>query len=389
LIGLSTQPSNTGTLVDGELFLFTKSRNKHFITSLNYSYSRLLRRKRKVKVGILSGGGDAPGINAVIRAVVRKGILNYGYEIVGIRDGWRGLIEGEFIPIDLEAISGILPRGGSILGTSRTNPFKREGGPQKILKNVKENGLDAIVVIGGEDTLDVAYKLYEMGLPCVGVPKTIDNDLAGTDYTFGFNTAVHITTEALDRLHTTAEAHHRVIILEVMGRNTGWIALEAGIAGGADVILIPEKPFNIEEVCGYIKQRQNRGRTFSIIVVAEGAKPRGLEEIVYSPGVDEFGHPRLGGVGYYLGKEIEKNMDIETRVVVLGHIQRGGSPTAFDRILATRYGIAAIDLVHKDQFGNMVALQGNEIVSISFKDVMDKRKTVDLRLYEIARVFFG
>ncbi len=342
-----------------------------------------------MKVGILSGGGDAPGINAVIRAVVRKGILNFGYEIVGIRDGWRGLIEGEFIPIDLEAISGILPRGGSILGTSRTNPFKREGGPQKILKNVKENGLDAIVVIGGEDTLDVAYKLYEMGLPCVGVPKTIDNDLAGTDYTFGFNTAVHITTEALDRLHTTAEAHHRVIILEVMGRNTGWIALEAGIAGGADVILIPEKPFNIEEVCGYIKQRQNRGRTFSIIVVAEGAKPRGLEEIVYSPGVDEFGHPRLGGVGYYLGKEIEKNMDIETRVVVLGHIQRGGSPTAFDRILATRYGIAAIDLVHKGQFGNMVALQGNEIVSISFKDVMDKRKTVDLRLYEIARVFFG
>ncbi len=342
-----------------------------------------------MKVGILSGGGDAPGINAVIRAVVRKGILNYGYEIVGIRDGWRGLIEGEFIPFDLEAISGILPRGGSILGTSRTNPFKREGGPQKILNNVKENGLDAIVVIGGEDTLDVAYKLYEMGLPCVGVPKTIDNDLAGTDYTFGFNTAVHITTEALDRLHTTAEAHHRVIILEVMGRNTGWIALEAGIAGGADVILIPEKPFNIKEVCAYIKQRHSRGRTFSIIVVAEGAKPRGLDEIVYSPGVDEFGHPRLGGVGYYLGREIEKNMDIETRVVVLGHIQRGGSPTAFDRILATRYGIAAIDLVHKGQFGNMVALQGNEIVSVPLKDVAGKRKTVDLRLYEIAKVFFG
>lgn len=342
-----------------------------------------------MKVGILSGGGDAPGINAVIRAVVRKGILNYGYEIVGIRDGWRGLIEGEFIPFDLEAISGILPRGGSILGTSRTNPFKREGGPQKILNNVKENGLDAIVVIGGEDTLDVAYKLYEMGLPCVGVPKTIDNDLAGTDYTFGFNTAVHITTEALDRLHTTAEAHHRVIILEVMGRNTGWIALEAGIAGGADVILIPEKPFNIKEVCGYIKQRHSRGRTFSIIVVAEGAKPRGLDEIVYSSGVDEFGHPRLGGVGYYLGREIEKNMDIETRVVVLGHIQRGGSPTAFDRILATRYGIAAIDLVHKGQFGNMVALQGNEIVSVPLKDVAGKRKTVDLRLYEIAKVFFG
>jgi len=342
-----------------------------------------------VKVGILSGGGDAPGINAVIRAVVRKGIRNYGYEIVGIKDGWRGLIEGEFIPLDLEAISGMLPRGGSILGTSRTNPFKNEGGAQKILKNVKENGLGAVIVIGGEDTLGVAYKLYEMGLPCVGVPKTIDNDLAGTDYTFGFNTAVHIATEALDRLHTTAEAHHRVIILEVMGRYTGWIALEAGIAGGADVILIPEKPFDVDEVCGYLKQRQNRGKTFSLIVVAEGAKPKGCKEIVYSPGVDEFGHPRLGGVGYYLGKEIEKCMDIETRVVDLGHLQRGGSPTAFDRVLATRYGIAAIDLVHEGQFGRMVALHGKRIVSVPLKDVVGKRKTVDLKLYEIASVFFG
>ncbi len=342
-----------------------------------------------MKVGILSGGGDAPGINAVIRAVVRKGIRNYGYEIVGIGDGWRGLIEGKLVPLDLQAISGMLPRGGSILGTSRTNPFKNEGGAQKILKNVKENGLDAVVVIGGEDTLGVAYKLYEMGLPCVAVPKTIDNDLAGTDYTFGFNTAVHIATEALDRLHTTAEAHHRVIILEVMGRYTGWIALEAGIAGGADVILIPEKPFDIDEVCGYIKQRQNRGRTFSLIVVAEGAKSKGGEEIVYSSGVDEFGHPRLGGVGYYLGKEIEKCLDLETRVVVLGHLQRGGSPTAFDRVLATRYGIAAIDLVHKSQFGRMVALQGNRIVSVSLKDIIAKRKTVDLGLYETAKVFFG
>jgi 6-phosphofructokinase 1 len=350
---------------------------------------RLLRRRRIMKVGILSGGGDAPGINAVIRAVVRKGIRNFGYEIVGIRDGWRGLIEGEFIPLDLEAISGMLPRGGSILGTSRTNPFKHEDGAQKILKNVKENTIGAVVAIGGEDTLDVAYKLYEIGLPCVAVPKTIDNDLAGTDYTFGFNTAVSIATEALDRLHTTAESHHRVIILEVMGRYTGWIALEAGIAGGANVVLIPEKPFDIDEVCGYIKQRQNRGRTFSIIVAAEGAKPKGGEEIVYSPGVDEFGHARLGGIGYYLGKEIEKGMDTETRVVVLGHIQRGGSPTAFDRILATRYGIAAIDLVHKGQFGLMVALQGDEIVSVSLREVIGKRKTVDLRLYEIAKVFFG
>jgi len=342
-----------------------------------------------MKVGILSGGGDAPGINAVIRAVVKKGTRNYDYEIVGIRDGWRGLIEGEFIPLNLETTSGMLPRGGSILGTSRTNPFKNEGRAQKILKNVKENSLGAIVAIGGEDTLEVAYKLYEMGLPCVGVPKTIDNDLVGTDYTFGFNTAVNIATEALDRLHTTAETHQRVIILEVMGRYTGWIALEAGIAGGADVILIPEKPFDIDEVCGYIKQRQDRGRNFSLIVVAEGAKPKGGKEIVYSTGVDEFGHARLGGVGYYLGKEIEKCMDLETRVVVLGHLQRGGSPTAFDRILATRYGIAAIDLVHKGQFGRMVALQGNEIVSVPLKDVVGKRKTVNSRLYEIARVFFG
>jgi phosphofructokinase-like protein len=342
-----------------------------------------------MKVGILSGGGDAPGINAVIRAVVRKGIRYYSYEIVGIKDGWRGLIEGKFISLDLEAISGMLPRGGSILGTSRTNPFKNKVGAQKILKNVKENDLDALVVIGGEDTLGVAYKLYEMGLPCVAVPKTIDNDLVGTDYTFGFKTAVHIATEALDRLHTTAEAHHRVVILEVMGRNTGWIALEAGIAGGADVILIPEKPFDINEVCDYIEQRQNRGKTFSLIVVAEGAKPKGCEEIIYSPGVDEFGHPRLGGVGYYLGKEIEKRLEIETRVVVLGHLQRGGSPTAFDRVLATRYGIAAIDLVHKGQFGRMVALQGNEIVSILLKDVIDKRKTVNLEFYEMSKVFFG
>ncbi|MCW4002202.1 MAG: 6-phosphofructokinase [Candidatus Bathyarchaeota archaeon] len=342
-----------------------------------------------MRIGILSGGGDAPGINAVIRAVVRKGIRDYGYEIVGIRDGWRGLIEGNFISLDLESISGMLPRGGSVLGTSRTNPFKHESGPKKILGIIRKNDLGAIIVIGGEDTLGVAYKLYEMGLPCVAVPKTIDNDLASTDYTFGFNTAVHIATEALDRLHTTAEAHHRVLILEVMGRNTGWIALEAGIAGGADVVLIPEKPFNTDEVCGYLKQRRNRGIAFSLIIVAEGAKPKGCNEIVYSPGVDEFGHPRLGGVGYYLGKEIEKCIDIETRVVVLGHLQRGGSPTAFDRILATRYGVAAIDLVHKGSFGQMVALKGNDVVPVPLKDVLGKRKTVDLKLYEIARVFFG
>jgi phosphofructokinase-like protein len=342
-----------------------------------------------MKVGILSGGGDAPGINAVIRAVVRKGIQDYDYQIIGIRDGWHGLINGELLPLDLQSVSGILPRGGSILGTSRTNPFKHEKGPEKILENVKNAKIRAIVAIGGDDTLSVASKMDKHGLKCVGVPKTIDNDIAGTDYTFGFNTAVTVATEALDRLHTTAETHQRVMILEVMGRYTGWIALEAGLAGGADVILIPEKPFSINEICRYVKHRQQRGRNFSLIVVAEGAKPKDGKEIAYSESVDEFGHIRLGGVGYYVGKEIEKCMNIETRVVVLGHIQRGGSPTAFDRILATRFGIAAIDLVHERKFGRMVAVQGNKIVSVALKDVVGKGKTVDLELYDIAKVFFG
>jgi 6-phosphofructokinase 1 len=342
-----------------------------------------------LKVGVLSGGGDAPGINAVVRAIVRKGILNYGYEIVGIRDGWRGLLENEYMPLDLEAASGILPRGGSILGTSRTNPFKSKEDAERVVRNAKEQGLAAIIVIGGDDTLSVASKMGELGLRCVGVPKTIDNDLMGTDYTFGFMTAVATATEALDRLHTTAETHQRVMILEVMGRNAGWIALEAGLAGGADAILIPEKPFDIKQVCKYIRQRQKRGRNFSIIVVAEGAKPRGGKEVVYSGSVDAFGHVRLGGIGYYLGKEIEKCLGIETRVVVLGHLQRGGSPMAFDRILATQYGIGAIDLVHKKKFGYMIALQGNKVVRVLLKDIVGKRKTVDLELYKIASVFFG
>lgn len=321
--------------------------------------------------------------------MVRKGISNYGYEIVGVKDGWQGLLENEFMPLNLSSASGILPRGGSILGTSRTNPFTHKKGPEKILRNTRKAKLDSVVVIGGDDTLSVALKLGNLGLKCVGVPKTIDNDLSGTDYTFGFNTAVSIATEALDRLHTTAETHHRVMILEVMGRYTGWIALEAGLAGGADIILIPEKPFDIAETCNYIKLRQRRGRNFSIIVVAEGAKPKSGKEIVYSQSVDEFGHIRLGGVGYYLGKEIEKRMGIETRVVVLGHLQRGGSPTAFDRILATRFGIGAIDFVRKKKFGHMVAIRGNKIVSVLLKDVIGRRKTVDLELYDIASVFFG
>jgi phosphofructokinase-like protein len=348
-----------------------------------------IRSRLVLKVGVISGGGDAPGINAVIRAVVRKGIQNYEYEIAGIRDGWSGLVEGSYLDLDMKAVSGILHRGGSILGTSRTNPFKNEEDAKKCLKNAEEKGIDAFVVIGGDDTLRVAHKMSELGLKCVGVPKTIDNDLAGTDYTFGFNTAVSIATEALDRLHTTAETHHRVMILEVMGRYTGWIALEAGIAGGADMILIPEKPFDIDEICDCIRRRLKRGRNFSIIVVAEGAKPKGGVEIVYSEAMDEFGHIRLGGVGYYLGKEIERCEKVETRVVVLGHLQRGGSPTAFDRVLATRYGIAAIDCVREGQFDQMVALKGNKIVSIPLKDVVGKRKTVDLTLYDIASVFFG
>ena len=338
----------------------------------------------------MSGGGDAPGINAVLRAIVRKAIQDYGYETVGIKDGWKGLVDGEFIPLDLKSLAGLLPKGGSILGTSRTNPFKNEDGVKRILRNVSEKGIGAVVAIGGEDTLGVASKLCEMGLPVVGVPKTIDNDLVGTDYTFGFQTAVAIACDALDRLHTTAESHHRVIILEVMGRYTGWIALEAGIAGGADAILIPERPFDIEEVCECIRKRQKRGRNFSIIVAAEGAKPKGGEEIIYSSGVDEFGHARFGGIGYYIGKEIEKRFEnIDTRAVVLGHLQRGGSPSAYDRVLATRFGIAAIDLVHEGKFGEMVAIQGNAMVSVPLKDVIGKRKTVDSKLYEIAATFFG
>ena len=343
-----------------------------------------------MKLGILTGGGDAPGINAVIRAIVRKAISNYGYETVGIRDGWLGLLQGDFVPLDIKSLPGLLSKGGTVLGTSRTNPFKSTDGPSRVLKNVAEQGFDAIIAIGGDDTLGVAAKLSDLGLKIVGVPKTIDNDLVGTDYTFGFQTAVSIACEALDRLRTTAESHHRVLILEVMGRNAGWIALEAGIAGGANVILIPEKPFDVEEICEFIRKRHKRGRNFSLIVVAEGAKPKGCDDIVCANGVDEFGHARLGGIGEYIGKEIEKRFEeIDTRTVVLGHLQRGGPPIAFDRVLATRYGIAAIDFVHEGRFGVMVGLQGNAMVPVPLKDVIGQRKTVDLKLYDIAATFFG
>lgn len=358
------------------------------------------------KIGILTGGGDCPGLNAVIRAVVKKSI-RYNWEIIGIKNGWRGLINGEMELLTDYTVSGILPKGGTIIGTSRTNPFNNEGDVQKVIDNIKKFGLNAIVAIGGDDTLGVAKHLHEQGIPVVGIPKTIDNDLSGTDYTFGFDTAVSIVTEAIDRLHTTAESHHRVIVVEVMGRHAGWIATMAGIAGGADEILIPEVPFGIEEVCKNLRERYNRGKKFSIIAVAEGAQPKeptltiqssekdvsghniGSKLITQAQEKDAFGHVRLGGIGQYLAKEIEKRMDVETRVTVLGHVQRGGSPTAHDRVLATRFGIAAVELIKNDDFGKMVALQGNKIANVSLEEAVSKSKTVDMDLYEIAKVFFG
>ncbi len=357
------------------------------------------------KIGILTGGGDCPGLNAVIRAVVKKSI-KYNWQILGIKNGWMGLINGEMELLTDYTVSGILPKGGTIIGTSRTNPFKNEGDPKKIVDNIKKFGLDAVVAIGGDDTLSVAYKLFKIGVPTVGVPKTIDNDVVGTDYTFGFDTAVSIVTEAIDRLHTTAESHNRVMVVEVMGRHAGWIATIAGIAGGADEILIPEVPFDLDEICRNLKKRYDRGKKFSIIAVAEGAQPKiedvksDNEEIIFqnagdkvlvtqSTEKDAFDHVRLGGIGNFLAKEIEKRMHVETRVTVLGHVQRGGTPTARDRVLATRFGIAAVELIKNEDFGKMVALKGDKIVSINLEDVINKSKTVDMELYEIAKTFFG
>jgi len=340
------------------------------------------------KIGILTGGGDCPGLNSVIRAVVRKGI-NDGYEVIGIRNGWKGLIENDAGPLNLQSISGILPRGGTILGTSRTNPYKKELGVQKAIANYRALGLDALIAVGGEDTLGVAAKLAKEGLGIVGVPKTIDNDLSATDYTFGFDTAVNIATECIDRLHTTAESHHRIIVVEVMGRHAGWIAIESGIAGGADVILIPEIPIDMDEVCALLKKRHARGKTFSIVVVAEGAHFKEDHTVLQEQKLDEFGHVRLGGIGEALAKEIEKRTGYETRVSVLGHIQRGGSPTAFDRVLGTRFGVKAIELVKEKKFGQMVSLSGNKIISVPLEKATGTLKTVDPEYYEIARVFFG
>jgi 6-phosphofructokinase 1 len=342
-----------------------------------------------IRIGMLTGGGDCPGLNPVIRAVVRK-CLNEGYEIIGIKNGWKGLIENDITRLDLTSVSGILPKGGTILGTSRTNPYKKEQGLEKVKENYKKLGLDALIVVGGEDTLGVAVKLIKDGIAnIVGVPKTIDNDLSATDYTFGFDTALNTATECIDKLHTTAESHHRIIVVEVMGRYAGWIATEAGIAGGADIILIPELPIDIDEVCNLIKKRHSRGKTFSIVVVAEGAQFKEGTMVLQEKRLDEFGHVRLGGIGEQIGQEIEKRTGYETRVSVLGHIQRGGTPTAFDRILGTRFGVKAVELVKNKKFGRMVSLTGNKIIDVPIEEAVSALKTVDMDLYEIAKVFFG
>jgi 6-phosphofructokinase 1 len=341
-----------------------------------------------MKVAILTGGGDCPGLNAVIRAVVRRG-ETHGFELMGVRNGWRGLVDGHHFALTRDGVSGILPLGGTILGTSRTNPFKREGGVEAVFRTVERAGLDAVVAIGGEDTLGVAKKLHEQGLQVVGVPKTIDNDLSGTDYTFGFDTAVTIATEAIDRLHSTAEAHSRVIVCEVMGRHAGHIALHSGIAGGADVILVPERPIDLEQVSTWVRARQARGKNFSIVVVAEGAQVERGKDATISQDLDEFGHVRLGGIGAFLAREIEKRTRIESRVTVLGHIQRGGTPTARDRVLATRYGVFAADLVRDRRWGKMAALHGDEIVAVSLDEATKELHLVDPKLYELAETFFG
>ena len=342
-----------------------------------------------MKIGVLTGGGDCPGLNAVIRAVVRKGTFHYEDEFVGFVEGWRGLLEDKTMELGLSSVGGILPRGGTILRTSRTNPAKKPDGLQLCIDNLKKHGCDALIAIGGDDTLSVAKKLFDMGVKVVGVPKTIDNDLSGTDFTFGFDTAVNIASGAIDRVHTTAEAHNRVIVVEVMGRDSGWIAAYSGIAGGADVILIPEVPFDIEQVAELIRQRHARGRYFSIVVAAEGAKfADGIEKhggaSVAGEGRDEFGHLKLGGIGATLAAEIEKLTGFESRSVVLGHIQRGGSPSAFDRVLATRYGLGAIDMVHREEWGRMAALRGNKIISIPLAEAIASNRKVDKEILDAA-----
>jgi len=347
-----------------------------------------------MRVGVLTGGGDCPGLNAVIRAIVRRGAKEFDYEFIGFRDGWRGPLEGDTVPLDVQAVRGILPLGGTILGSSRTNPLSDaaasggRSGVARITDNLHSLGVGALIAIGGEDTLGVAARLHDEGVKVVGVPKTIDNDLGATDYTFGFDTAVNIAMEAIDRLHTTAESHHRALIVEVMGRHAGWIALHAGLAGGANVILIPERPFDIERVCAYVQHRFQT-RFAPIVVVAEGAHPVSEEMSVSGEQLDSFGHMRLGGVGQMLADEIEKRTGKEARCTVLGHIQRGGTPTAFDRVLATRFGVHAVQAVHDEAFGVMVALRGTDIVRVPLAEATSQLKLVPPQRYAEAEVFFG
>jgi ATP-dependent phosphofructokinase / diphosphate-dependent phosphofructokinase len=346
---------------------------------------------RMARIGILTGGGDCPGLNAVIRGVVRAGVNRYGHEIVGFRYGWAGVVEDTTIPLTPTSTAGILHRGGTILGTSRTNPYKGGAdGTAAVRATLEREAIDALIPIGGEDTLGVAGRLSADGIPIVGVPKTIDNDLAGTDVTFGFNTAVQIATDAIDRLHTTAESHNRVIVVEVMGRHAGWIAAHSGLAGGADVILVPERPFDIDEVCESIKRRHAGGRTFSIIVVSEGAVPRdGTGITTASEETDAFGHARLGGIGVALEREIEERTGFETRMTILGHVQRGGTPTAYDRVLATRFGVRAVQAADEGEFATMVALRGTDIVLVGLEQAVAEPKLLDPALYAVAEVFFG
>ncbi|GGU64274.1 pyrophosphate--fructose 6-phosphate 1-phosphotransferase [Lentzea flava] len=343
---------------------------------------------KQMRIGVLTGGGDCPGLNAVIRAVVRKGIKAHGWEIVGFRNGWQGPIENLTKPIGLTDVEDILTRGGTILGSSRTNPYKVDGGVDRIREVLAENQVDALIAIGGEDTLGVAKRLTDDGIGVVGVPKTIDNDLGATDYTFGFDTAVHIATEAIDRLRTTAESHHRALVVEVMGRHAGWIALHSGLAGGANVILVPERPFNVDKVVEWVERRFER-EFAPIIVVAEGAMPEGGAEVLHSGERDAFGHVRLGGVGQWLAEEIADRTGKESRAAILGHIQRGGTPTAYDRVLATRFGLHAVDAVAAGDFGTMVALRGTDIVRVKLSEATAELKTVPTERYEEAEVFFG
>ncbi|GAC1316270.1 MAG: 6-phosphofructokinase [Thermoleophilaceae bacterium] len=342
-----------------------------------------------MRIGVLTGGGDCPGLNAVIRAIVRRGIDGHGHSILGFRDGWRGPLEDLHEELTIESVRGILPRGGTILGSSRTNPFKRPDGADAIAASVRSLKLDGLIAIGGEDTLGAAARLFELGLPVLGVPKTIDNDIGATDQTFGFDTAVQVATDAIDRLHTTAESHHRNLVVEVMGRHAGWIALHAGIAGGADVILIPERPFDMDEVCRLIRRRHERGRYFSIVVVAEGAVPVAGTMETSGATTDEFGHVRLGGIGQRLEQEIERRTGFETRTTVLGHIQRGGTPTAFDRVLATRFGSAAVEAATERRWGMMPALHSMRIELVSLAEAVSTLRTVSPEAYEEAAVFFG